>query len=125
MTLNRKHRRALESLRRAQGPTDAQAIQARIGVAANEVQRLAAMLQTAETARGLASQIPVVPVEGPVSVEDDPNFFRTAAIEDFTDRVNLTRVKLIGAHEEFYLAVEGGDPADVPRVRVAPTIVTP
>jgi hypothetical protein len=125
MTTNRKHRRALESLRRSQGPSDAQAIMARVQAAQAEVQRLSTMLQVVQQGGGLASQIPVVPVEGEVSIEDDPNFFRSAAIEDFEERLTITRMKLIGATEEFYLALAAADPADQPLVRAVPAIVRP
>lgn len=127
--MNRKHRRALERVRRSKTPSDAEALQARVVAAQQEVQRLNAMHQVANQALVLAKQIHVVPpdptaTEAP-SVEDDPNFFRTAATEDFEERVALTRVKLIGAIEELYLAWDACDPADQPLVRVAPTIVTP
>jgi hypothetical protein len=122
--MNRQARRKIERHNESRRDNDATAIQFRIQAAANEVQRLMAMLQHAQAARALACQIPVVPVEGEVSVDDDPNFFRSAAIEDFNDREAVTRRKLICAHEEFYLACEAADPADAPRVRVPSGLVT-
>jgi hypothetical protein len=123
--MNRKLRRTAERNARRTAKGDVQARQARAQAAASEVQRLTAMLQQADTALRLASQIAVVEAEPDIAPEDDPNFFRTAAIEDFTDRLELTRTKLIGAHEEFYLALDGLDPADEPLLHSVPPVVTP
>lgn len=124
--MNRAARRKLERLQQSRQNTDVAAKAARIDEAQRECQRLAAMLQACDQAIRLASQIPVVPVEGEVSPENDPNFFRTAAIEDFTERMCLSRMKLIHAQEEFYLALEALDPAEAGRIQVAaPSLVTP
>lgn len=124
--MNRSFRRKMERLSASRQSLDQTAIQARIAAAAGEVQRLQAMLQHVQAGRALASQIPVVESPADVAPEDDPNFFRTAAIEDFNDREATTRMKLIAAHEEFYLAVEAADPADAAgRIAVPPSIVKP
>lgn len=118
---NRKARRASEKLARARVSGDVKARQERFGLAQAEVQRLKMMLQAAQEGLQLASSIPPVTVPDPDDAEKeipapadpetgDPNAFRTAAVDDFSDRFTDTRERLICALEEQFLALEGLDP---------------